>query len=72
MIQYTQFHDLSSSDRLRAILSATKWRNEHSDHVSRIVAGGSPYIRPYPPSGSDIFRPELWKPAMWRWLEGQG
>ena len=42
------------------------WYRAHREHVDLLVAisdaGG------YPPSGSDISQPELWKPAHWRWF----
>jgi hypothetical protein len=63
-----QFHQLPEHDRSRAIRSAREWREKHRVHVDEITRGGHIY---YPPSGSDIFRPELWKPPMWRWLAQQ-
>lgn len=45
---------------------ARAWYEEHRAHVDRMCTA---YAGPaYPPSGSDCIRPELWKPAHWKWL----
>ena len=59
------FDELSQQDRLTAIMRASQWRKEHLEHVKRLMSDTGTY----PPSGSDIDRPELWKPAHWRWFE---
>jgi len=48
-----------------AIEKAISWRASHSDHVAKLVASAR---CAYPPTGSDVIRPELWKDAHWRWL----
>jgi hypothetical protein len=63
-----EFGQLDMPERSRALRVARAWREQHKSHVERLTANG--HIA-YPPSGSDIFRPELWKPAMWRWLAKQ-
>jgi hypothetical protein len=63
-----EFDQLDIPERERARRLAREWRAKHEPHVERLIVGG--HIA-YPPSGSDIFRPELWKPAMWRWLARQ-
>jgi hypothetical protein len=47
------------------IVHADNWRRRHRLHVQRLIeeAGNS-----YPPSREDASRPELWKPAHWRWF----
>lgn len=60
-----QFFELSVRDKARALGAAREWRDAHRAHVDALSADG---ILVYPPSGSDIFKPELWKPPMWRWL----
>lgn len=59
------FFLLTGDEQFSALSGAKRWRAKHELHVSRLVASGT---SSYPPSGSDAFRPELWKPAMWRWL----
>ncbi len=48
------------------IAKARNWRNQHLDHVTDLVSVAD---AEYPPSGSDAFRPELWKGAHWKWLQ---
>jgi hypothetical protein len=36
----------------------------HKKHITDIV---SSTMQAFPPSGADVSRPELWKPANWRW-----
>ena len=43
---------------------ARLWRDAHRDHVVALMDNG---IVEYEPTGSDAARPELWKPAHWRW-----
>jgi hypothetical protein len=45
--------------------AARRWRSERPDHV-RLIAAGDGVA--YPPSGSDLHRPELWRAPHWRWL----
>lgn len=37
----------------------------HIEHVDRLLGDAD---AEYAPSGSDIFHPELWKPAHWKWF----
>lgn len=51
------------------ILRAYDWYAEHSNHVDSLTKGLTrSFVDEYPPSGSDCNRPELWKPAHWKWL----
>ena len=48
---------------------AREWRTAHGGHVAnlmRIGPSGADHV--YPPSGSDVIRPELWSGAHWRWF----
>lgn len=38
---------------------------EHREHINNLIKNET---KSYPPSGSDCFRPELWKAAHWRWF----
>lgn len=49
--------------------AAIEWRDRHSAHVQRLVAGEDDGRAAYPPSGSDCRHPELWRAPHWRWLE---
>ena len=44
---------------------ATEWRVIHLRHVLTLEADGE---SSYPPAKEDAGRPELWKPAHWRWF----
>ncbi len=63
-----EFYQLPEHDRRRAIRAAMEWREKHTERVLGLMEDGH---LAYAPSGSDIFRPELWRPAMWRWLARQ-
>ena len=45
---------------------AWEWYQNHFDHVDSMVAKYPKLM--YPPNGSDSGRPELWKPAHWKWF----
>jgi hypothetical protein len=45
--------------------SAEQFLTAHTDHVARIIQESKPAIAP---SGSDLFRPELWKGIHWNWF----
>lgn len=53
-----------------ARLNAGEWWDKHKAHVDRLIAGRDEVGAAYPPSGSDQFRPELWRAPHWRWLKG--
>jgi hypothetical protein len=55
---------MSENEIARA--KAAVWRAEHEQHVSGLIASDGPA---YPPCGSDLMRPELWRPPHWRWLK---
>lgn len=44
------------------------WYAQHGAHVDRLATEFGPV---YEPTGSDAYRPELWKPAHWRWFKQQ-
>jgi hypothetical protein len=47
---------------------AREWYAEHKAHVDRLMEDCN---QAWPMSGSDIARPELWKPAAWNWFFGR-
>lgn len=44
---------------------ARDWYREHRAHVNKMLREKGPRVEP---TGSDAFRPELWKDIHWRWL----
>lgn len=46
--------------------TALAWRQDHLCHVSKLLTHPG---MTYAPSGSDVFRPELWRSPHWRWLK---
>lgn len=61
MIQWT---DTTSSDRVMIRQRAEDYKHEHASHVHRLYKSARTAIAP---SGSDLFKPELWKPIHWKW-----
>lgn len=53
-----------------ARVAAAQWWSEHKAHVHRLIVGPDDRGAAYPPSGSDVFHPELWRAPHWRWLDG--
>jgi len=60
-----EFKNLSDEEKKQVIDRATSWYREHLHHVIKLVKG---QLVAYSPSGSDLFRPELWKSAHWKWF----
>jgi hypothetical protein len=44
------------------------WHRKHSEHVRSLLSSRDDLDYSYPPSGSDVLHPELWKGAHWRWF----
>ncbi len=53
------------TDEMQA--AALLWYSKHKEHVDRLLKSKEAETA-YPPSGSDAYRPELWRPPHWRWL----
>lgn len=53
--------EITVKDKKRAV----EWAVAHYSHVQDLLACGA---LTFPPTGNDCLRPELWKPAHWRWL----
>lgn len=53
------------SGQLLVVGKAMSWYREHLHHVVGLVKN---QFVGYPPSGSDLFRPELWTSAHWKWF----
>jgi hypothetical protein len=54
--------EYTEADRCRA----RDWYAAHKPHVDRLMQELDE--KPYPASGSDISRPELWKSGHWKWF----
>lgn len=62
MISYFSLH---ADSRREVYEKAFTWNHDHADHVANLVYEKGPAVAP---SGSDVFRPELWKGIHWRWF----
>jgi hypothetical protein len=63
----TELEDLTSEEVEKVETTGREWYLSHRDHVKGLVKsaeGGEGY----PPSGSDLFHPELWKSKHWVWF----
>lgn len=47
------------------IRMAAKWQSQHSKFVDALLTDAG---KACPPTGSVVCRPELWKPAHWKWF----
>lgn len=61
-----KWQDLNKEEKEFCSKSAIDWYQKHKHHVDQLTrkyndAG-------YAPSGSDMFNPELFKPAHWKWF----
>jgi len=45
--------------------NAIGWYRQHKNHVNKLIDAPPSYR----PSKEDIGKPELWKPAHWRWFK---
>lgn len=62
------FEEFSEKEQAEAFVKAIAWDAEHKMHVIKLVRDAETAKVSYSPSGSDCFRPELWKPAHWKWF----
>lgn len=60
------FYGVSQEEQTQITQKSIDFYSKHFSHVTDLIksAEGS-----YSPSGSDLFRPELWKPSHWRWFK---
>ena len=61
----TQFSDLNPSQVSAVKAQSTKWYERNKAHVDSLILESKESVAP---SGSDLFRPELWKAIHWRWF----
>ena len=63
-----KFSDLTEDQQVSVLHAAAEWQESQFEHVQELRQSTQ---HSYPPSGSDIFHPELWKAAHWRWFNGR-
>ena len=67
MVEYEQ---LKEEEKKEVYTTAFTWGHDHADHLSNLLE--EDYCKfvtnKIAPSGSDLFKPELWKPCHWRWF----
>lgn len=61
------YYDLQPHEQIRVQAEAYHWHDNHTEHVNKLLDTEKPHA--YSPSGSDLFRPELWKAGHWRWFK---
>jgi hypothetical protein len=49
------------------IARACEWHSVHIEHIRKMKLERTE-IPAFPPSGSDILRPELWMDSHWKWF----
>lgn len=60
-----QFKDCTDAEQQTILTSAHKyWKKYHSSLIKLVGDENHEVL----PSGSDLFRPELWKPMHWKWF----
>lgn len=62
MIEYSQ---LNKEEQDKIQKQGKEWFQEHKSHVYSLIEKETAKVAP---SGSDMFRPELWKPMHWKWF----
>jgi len=63
------YEKLKEEEKKEVYNKAFTWKHDHADHVANLMEREKCLLNnAYPPSGSDLFKPELWKPAHWRWF----
>jgi hypothetical protein len=61
----TEFENLGADEKTEIVILASRWYREHIHHVIKLVRKQT---IAYPPSGLDLFCPELWTSAHWKWF----
>lgn len=68
MVEYT---DLDGEEKLNILYLGNNWYDKNKKHVDELRKNSQNSIYP---SGSDMWKPELWKGSHWNWffeLEGK-
>lgn len=61
-----EYKDLSEDEQLVVADKAEAFYRIHEKYVDLLVEQAKRY-KGVPPSGSDIFNPEVWKDIHWKW-----
>lgn len=64
-----QFKEVNFNQRKEIYNNAHNFLHDHADHVHSLFDKDTP---PIAPSGSDMFKPELWKGIHWIWFFTSG
>lgn len=60
-----KYSEMSSFEKLDVITNGLRFFFIHRDHIAKFMFGIDEVVIP---SGSDLMRPELWKPQHWKWF----
>lgn len=60
-----QYQDTDADERREIFDKAWTFRHDHADHVANLIKHTEVAVAP---SGSDLFKPELWKAIHWNWF----
>lgn len=60
-----EFGMLTTDEQFEIYASALQFESEHRQHVKALMSEATNAIAP---SGSDLFKPELWKGIHWLWF----
>lgn len=66
----TPFYTLSDGEKRTALKWAREFYDQNVKHCRKLIAYAE--TDGYPPSGSDIFHPALWKGSHWKWFVRDG
>jgi hypothetical protein len=48
--------------------AAAQWYRQHVYHVERVINSANTTQGTYPPTGSLVIQPSLWRAPHWRWF----
>lgn len=60
-----EFKDLTPKQIVTLEAVGYEWLGQHERHVWSMIRKDTPNVAP---SGSDMFKPELWKDIHWKWF----
>lgn len=60
-----EYRDTNPEERTRIHAKAKNWFSCHEKHVKTLIKESSFAVCP---SGSDMYKPELWKSIHWNWF----
>lgn len=63
------FETVSEIERQDIMGRARAWREDHAEHVAKLLRSVKIGDYVYAPTGADMHRPELWKAKHWMWFQ---